>query len=294
MIRRVAVVAALAVVLAGCSAFAPTDGATTPRETVTPLPVPTDTPASGDAFAPPPGVAANGSVSPSALGAAHRRALDGRSFTWSVDHERRDLETGVTVDAVSKHLRVGSDGSYLFRTVRSPDRHQSLYAGDSGAYSRTVLGNTSTVRRLANAVDYRNYLTTSRSLQVHLLTEGANVARVEEGGQTFYRLHVTSPPPRVRDGHPKQTVRNYSATAYVTPAGLVASLVVRYDYELRADHVAVSLRADYGRVGETTVTRPEWATGTERDRAATATERPTSNATGTAPPQTDATPSEDR
>ncbi|WP_436923434.1 hypothetical protein [Halosimplex amylolyticum] len=275
MTRRFALAVALAVTLAGCSAFGPAGDAGTPRETVTPLSVPTETPAPGESLSPPPGVAANGSISPSVVGAAHRRALVDRSFTWTVEYERRDLDAGVTVDAVSKRLRVGSDGSYVIRTVRADDQRQALYADETGAYSRTVLGNVSMVHHLADAIDYRDYLTTTRSVQIYLGTEGASVSRVELDGRTFYRLHVTAPPPRVDDGHPKQTVRNYSATAYLTPAGLVRSLVVRYDYELRADRVEVFLRADYERVDETTVTRPAWAVEPDRNRSASAIHAPT-------------------
>ncbi|MFC7193686.1 hypothetical protein ACFQL4_01975 [Halosimplex aquaticum] len=238
--------------------------------------MPTDTTAPGEALSPPPGVAANGSISPTALGAAHRRALANRSFTWSVEYERRDLNAGVTVDAVSKRLRVGRDGSYLFRTERSPGHRDALYANGTDAYARTVLGNASTVRHLASVIDYRNYLTTTRSLRRYLPTRGASVARVERGGQTFYRLHATAPARGIRDGHPKLTIHNYSATAYLTPAGFVRSLVVSYDYQLRTDRVAVALRADYGRVGETTVDRPEWATesrGARRDGDRSSDER---------------------
>ncbi|MFC7140079.1 hypothetical protein ACFQMA_09565 [Halosimplex aquaticum] len=297
MSRRFAAAAALAVVLAGCSAFAPTGDAGTLAETVTPLSVPTDTTAPGEALSPPPGVAANGSISPTALGAAHRRALANRSFTWSVEYERRDLNAGVTVDAVSKRLRVGRDGSYLFRTERSPGHRDALYANGTDAYARTVLGNASTVRHLASVIDYRNYLTTTRSLRRYLPTRGASVARVERGGQTFYRLHATAPARGIRDGHPKLTIHNYSATAYLTPAGFVRSLVVSYDYQLRTDRVAVALRADYGRVGETTVDRPEWATESRGERAATATGLPTNGSSGPAPlpatrSRTDPAPSE--
>lgn len=227
MARRLTLVAMLAVALAGCNTVpSATDaGATDP---VTPLSVPSDTPAPASDFSGPPGIAANGSVDPTALGRAHRAALGERSFTWTVEFDQRALDAGVRVDGVEKHLRVGSDGAYFIRTKRSVRERQLLYAADNRTYSRVVLDNRS-------------------------------IDRVDRRGQRFYRIHVTRPPAALRDGHPKQTIHNYTATAYVTPDGLVRALVVRYDYTLRDDHLEVTLRAEYDDLGETTVEPPTWA-----------------------------------
>ena len=239
MARRLTLVAMLAVALAGCNAVpSATDAGA--EDPVTPLSVPSDTPAPGSDFSAPPGIAANGSVDPSALGRAHRAALGERSFTWTVEFEQRALDAGVRVDGVEKRLRVGSNGSYLIRTQRSVRERQLLYAGDNRTYSRVVLNNRS-------------------------------IDPVDRRGQRFYRIHVTTPPAALRDGHPKQTIHNYTATAYITPDSLVRALVVQYDYTLQDDHLEVTVRAEYDNLGETTVEPPDWAGAAVGGPANTAT-----------------------
>ncbi|MFB6140676.1 MAG: hypothetical protein ABEJ26_09610 [Halosimplex sp.] len=267
MVRRHALVAMVALSLTGCSALSPA-GPATPSETVTPLRVPTET-AEPD-LAPPPGVSGNGSVSPGALARAHRRALGNRSLTWTVEFVQRDREAGAVIDGVTKRLQVGSGGTYRLRTAGIANQSQTLYVDGTGTYVRTVINDASVTRRLENSIGYRNYLTTGRSLHRYLETADASVSRVRRRGRPYYRVLVTAPPPALADGHPKQTVHNYTATAYVTPEGLVRTLVVRYDYSLRSDRVAVSIRTGYDRVGRTTVERPDWAA--EPARGATATD----------------------
>lgn len=279
MVRRLALVAAVAVVLAGCSAFPQSGSTTTPAETVTPVSVPTDTPDPGAGLDLPPGVSANGTVDPAALGRAHRVALRDRSFTWQAAYEQRDLDTDSIIDGVDKRMQVGDGGAYWLRTERSESEYQMLYADETGSYTRLVLNNRSADRYLENAIDYRHYLTMPGSLHAYLSTDAASVTPATVGDRTYVRVHLTSPPPTIRGRHPKQTVHNYTATAYVTPEGLVRTLVVSYDYTLRADHIAVSLRIDYDRFGETTVEQPAWASAMERNR--TATPAPTATPTST-------------
>ncbi|WP_459194656.1 DUF7537 family lipoprotein [Halosimplex sp. J119] len=261
MTRRVALAVVFAVALAGCGAFAPTGDAGAPEETVTPLPVPTDT-ATSESLSPPPGVAANGSVWPSVIAAAHHRALADRSFTWTLEYERRDVDAGVAVDSISKRMQVDGDRSYLIRTNRSSARRAALYADEAGTYSREVRNDSTSVRHVPNLTDYRTHLATAQSLRAYLTTADASVSRVERRGEPYYRVHVTVLPVPIRANHPKQTIHNYSATAYLTPEGRVGALIVRYDYTFGTDHVGVSLRTRYDRVGGTTVTRPDWANET--------------------------------
>ena len=282
MVRTLAVVAALAVAMAGCSAVAPTDDGDRPSTTVTPAPVPSDTATATPDPSLPPGVYANGSVSPGALGLAHAEALRGESFTWRVEYERRGRDDGAVVDSVSKRMRVATNGSYLLRTDRSTGERQTVYAGETGTYLRSVFENVSTERELDYEFDHRRHLLTPQSLYRYLPSDSATVTRVRRGDRLFYRVHVTTPPLGVSERHPKQTVENYSATAYLTPEGLVRTLVVRYDYRLRDEEVSLSLRTEYRRVGETTVERPDWATELARASA--------SGSTATATPSTTESP----
>ncbi|PSP63661.1 hypothetical protein BRC79_11080 [Halobacteriales archaeon QH_8_67_27] len=289
MVRTLAVVAALAVAMAGCSAVVPTDNGGRPSTTATPAPVPGDTATATPDPSLPPGVYANGSVSPGALGLAHDEELRGQSFTWRVEYERRNRDDGAVVDSVSKRMRVGPDGSYLLRTERSTGERQTVYAGETGTYLRSVFENVSTERELDYEFDHRRHLLTPQSLYRYLPSDSATVTRVRRGDRLFYRVHVTTPPLGVSNRHPKQVVRNYSATAYLTPEGLVRTLAVRYDYRLRGEAVSLSLRTEHRRVGETTVERPDWAAELARASASgstttatrSTTESPSGTVTGT-------------
>ncbi|WP_436931369.1 hypothetical protein [Halosimplex halobium] len=272
MVRRLALVAALAVTLAGCSALAPGDAGPAPPETVTPMPVQTDTPATTPT--PPPGIAPNGSVSPGTLARAHFAALDGRSFEWRLNYSRTvrapgDGTADATVDIAARRLRVDADGSYLLTRRMTGTAGGAVYADDTGRYVRSSLANGSGYRVGGGDPDHRHYLRTGQTLGRYFPVDGASVSPVERDGRTYYRVHVTAPPSTITDGHAKQTITDYTATAYVTTGGLVRAVVVEYEYALRGDEVTVSLRSAYRGVGETDVSRPDWVA--ERPDGGTAT-----------------------
>lgn len=262
MTRRLALVALVAVVLAGCSVFSPSPDASAPAETVTPAPVPTDAGTDEPNMSLPPGVAADGSLSPADLAAAHYDALGGRSFAWTQEYERGAPAAESAATTVSRRLLVGSDGSFRFDRRLSADRRGAVYADESGTYVRSRIENASERRYHERRFDYRRYLPTQQTLTRYLPTEGASVSRVDRRGREYLRIHATSPPATVRNGHAKQTVHNYTATAYVTPEGVVRSVVVRYEYTLRDDRIAVSIRENYEAIDGTTVERPDWVTET--------------------------------
>jgi uncharacterized protein YceK len=284
MARTIAVVAALAVAMAGCSTVVPADAGERPSATVTPAPVPTDTATAERDLSLPPGVDADGSVSAGALWMAHNGVVREQSFTWQVEYERRNRDTGAVVDSVSKHMRVDANGSYLLQTERSTRERKTVYAGETGTYLKNVFENVSTERELDYEFGHRRHLLTPQSLYRYLSADSATVTEMRRGDHTFYRIHVTAPPVGVNERHPDQVVRNYSATAYLTPEGLVRTLVVRYDYRLRGEDVSLYLRTEYRQVGETAVERPDWAAELARAPAPGSTATPTPSAAG----QTDA------
>ncbi|QLH84729.1 DUF7537 family lipoprotein [Halosimplex pelagicum] len=287
MDRRLALVAALAVALAGCSALSPGDAGPTPTETVTPLAVPTDAPT--ETLSPPPGIAADGAVSPGALVRAHFAALGDRSFTWRLDYRRSvdrsapvggETASNATVDVAERRLRAASDGSYRLTRRMTGAAGDTVYADDTGRYVRGARSNGSGYRVGDGEPDYRHHLRTGQTVVRYFSVNASTVSTVEREGRTYYRVHVTSPPRTLTEGHAKQTIRDYAATAYVTPEGLVRTVAVEYEYRLRDDRVAVSLRSEYRAVGDTEVPRPGWVTD-PADRG-TATVRPTTAATTTA------------
>lgn len=300
MVRRLALVALVAVALAGCSALAPDDAARTPTDAVTPMAVPTDTP--GETLSPPPGVAANGSVSPGALTRAHFAALGDRSFRWRLDYRRsvdRSAPVGgetapnASVDVAERRLRVGDDGSYRLTRRMTGMVGGTVYADDTGRYVRGLRSNGSGYRVGSGGPDYRHYLRTGQTLGRYFSVDGSTVSTVARDGRTYYRVHVTTPP-RTLGGHAKQRVTNYAATAYVTPAGLVRAVAVEYEYTITDDRVTVSLRSEYRGVGETDLSRPDWVAdlvdgGTATTATAEAATPPTGAPTPTVGPPTGTT-----
>jgi hypothetical protein len=279
MVRRLAVVAVLVVALAGCSALSGGSGGATPpsTETVTPMPLPTDTPV--ETLSPPPGLAPNGSVAPGALLRAHYAALDGRSFTWRLDYRRSVEASGppesaaasnATVDVAERRLRVAANGSYHLTRRMTGTNGGAVYADDTGTYVLSGRANGSAYRSAGGELDYRHYLRTAQTLGRYFSVEWATLSTVERDGRTYYRIHVTHPPQTLVDGHAKQTITDYAATAYVTRDGLIRALAVEYEYRLGDDRVTVSLRSEFRAVGATTVTRPEWVAELTGDRTATA------------------------
>ncbi|WP_436906882.1 DUF7537 family lipoprotein [Halosimplex marinum] len=292
MVRRLAVVAVLAVALAGCSALSGGGGGATPAstDTVTPMAVPTDTPV--ETLSPPPGVAPNGSVAPGALLRAHYAALDGRSFGWRLDYRRSVEASGppaaaaasnATVDVAERRLRVAANGSYRLTLRTTGATGGAVYADDTGTYTRTARANGSAYRSAGGELDYRHYLRTAQTLGRYFSVEAATLSTVERDGRTYYRVHVTHPPRALTNGHAKQTITDYAATAYVTRDGLIRALAVEYEYRLRDDLVTVSLRSEFRAVGATTVTRPEWVAELTGDRTATATPTTPSGTPATTP-----------
>ncbi|ELZ27012.1 hypothetical protein C475_08756 [Halosimplex carlsbadense 2-9-1] len=300
MARWLALVALFVVALAGCSALAPDDAGPTPAETVTPVAVPADTPT--ETLSPPPGVAANGSVSPGALIRAHFAALDDRSFTWRLDYRRSvdrsapvggETASNVSVDVAERRLRVADDGSYRLTRRMTGMVGGTVYADDTGRYVRGARSNGTGYRVGTGEPSYRHYLRTGQTLGRYFPVEGSAVSTVARDGRTYYRVHVTAPPRTLAEGHAKQTITDYAATAYVTPEGLVRAVVVEYEYTLTDDRVAVSFRSEYRGVDETDLARPDWVAdliddgGTATPGATTTT---TQSPTATADAATDTSP----
>ena len=282
MVRRLAVVAVLAVALAGCSSFSPGEPGPTRTATVTPIAVPTDTDA--EQLSPPPGIAPNGSVAPGALVRAHYAALDDRSFTWRLEYRRsvdesapigEETATNATVDTAERRLRVAANGSYHLVRRMTGMTGGAVYADDTGKYVRNTLGSGSGYRSTGGELDYRHYLRVGQTLGRYFSVEASAVSTVEREGRTYYRVHVTDPPRALTEGHVKQTITDYGATAYVTGDGLVRTLAVEYGYTLGDDRVDVSLRSEYRAVDATTLERPDWVAalvgGDRRTRTATPT-----------------------
>jgi hypothetical protein len=122
-----------------------------------------------------------------------------------------------------------------------------------------------------------------RAIQWYLSDIEFAVTSVEREGTRLYRLYSPpsrAPPAVTTDQRVKANVWNYTATAYVTPAGFVRTMIVDYELTSRPVRGFVSLRVEYTAVGETTVSRPEWVPAASR-RTATSSSTVESGAPGT-------------
>ncbi|WP_135365332.1 hypothetical protein [Halosimplex halophilum] len=293
--RAVVVVALVA--LAGCSIVADGGNPEGPAETLTPAPVPTTAPTDTAAPSPlPPGVMTRGTISPGALAAAHVRAVSGRSYVWT---ERR------------RTLTAAGDGNWT--VARNRTRTVRLEDGDTYRWSRSrrvvwtgltltyrpaidryADGDTRYVREAdADGPIYRARPATNDS-QVLALVAANRVqsylslrnASVSVGGVDGERRYwVESRGAGVVDG---EYAANYSVGAVVTPDGFVRRLSVTYTTERRGTPTRVEYEYAYRRVGNVSVSPPDWlpearaAVGGENRSAATAPTTTAGTATTTA------------
>jgi cell division septation protein DedD len=291
--RPVALVVAL-VVLAGCGAVPfGGDSPATPRETLTPVPVPattdqsrTDTPVDR-----PPGVD-GARLDVVRLRGAHESALTSESYIWDLDYDVREHSRTETMfnEGFQRRVFVQRDRFLVEQVEDGRALEQSLFVDDSGGYLRVVQDNETERNALPDPGELGDYELGGQLVERFLTGMSPNVTRVQRDGQTYYRLYDESWIPATLE-RLATDVQNYRVTAYVTPEGFVRSMVVRYERTWDSGGETVSIRFDYSAVGETTVERPEWVSGlsvptpTPEPSEQVTTQRPpagTPTATGTA------------
>jgi hypothetical protein len=241
------------VTLAGCG-VAPLGGgsADTPDETLTPVPVPaTETPAktSGES---PPGVTEDG-VDPERLRRAHEAFLEGRSYEWELTYNQSG--TLLQRSEFTRRAVVVGDRFFVEQEDCTSPVTESLFVDDSGGYLRVVEHNKTRTETLQSPGDTRDYVPTGQLVERHLGGANPNVSTVERDGETYYRIHVTTPTPSARA---LADVTEYRVTAYVTPAGFVTSMTVRYDRPRGDSLKTVSFRYNYHGLDGTTLSEPNW------------------------------------
>lgn len=255
------------VVLAGCSIVADGGDPEGPAETLTPAPVPTTGPTDTAAPSPlPPGVTTGGTISPSALATAHVREVTGRSYVWA---ERR------------RTLTATGDGNWT--EARNRTRTVRLEAGDTYRWSRSrrvvwtglTLGYQPALERYADGerryvreqdVDGPLYrarpatndsqilaLVAANRIQSYLSLRNVSVSVGRIDGQRRY--WVESRGGGVVDG---EYAANLSVGAVVTPDGFVRRISVSYTTERRGTPTRIEYEFAYQRVGNVTVSPPEW------------------------------------
>ncbi|WP_277552805.1 hypothetical protein [Halobaculum limi] len=254
---RLAVLACLCLVVAGCSGGAPGGEPRTVNPALAETPTASPTPDASDL---PPGVS-EARVDLQTLLATHQSALSDRSLTHDLD--RRYVTPNGTVRA---HVveRTRADPIRLYRTT--------TVEGDWGANVATVGGNRSvwrndtlTVQRFdgdaASVVvdtevpSRRGYDATGASTLADLLGPYtlAYDGTVTRDGQTLHRLtlgDVREPSVPLR--------RNLTVSVFVTPSGIVDAATVRYRTTEFGPTVWVTAQFGLSNVSATTVPRPAW------------------------------------
>lgn len=239
---RLAVVV-LVVVLAGCGSIAGDAGQDqTAAETLTPVPVPEETPEPASL---PPGVTGDGVPNSNALFGAHLSALEGESYTLRVRIANDD--------EVSTHLfRVESQHRYLRSSLLGGyGQNVTSFTDGERVYIRSEFDGVPNYAR--GNVTERPTSHTVRLSKVFLRLEDAEVAKVLRDGEIHYRIRGRY------DEHPRaQSLKDFSVHAVVSQEGLIRSLTASYTVEGSGGPTNVTRAFEYTEVGTTTVERPDW------------------------------------
>ena len=269
----------LAVAFAGCSSLPIANGPAESRETVTPAPVPeTSTDAGSSAIqrpqgmSLPPGVSADGSVNTTELLCANNRYLVNRSHTLVSSYVLNDTRPDEPTQRGTGTIRV--DGERVRYEFGEPGRETGnvTYFDSTGQYERRVSNGTVTTRYVANDTTpmVRTVPAYPFVFETELEPPNVTVETVERDGEPLYRVHVPEDPT------PEPHRRNYTATLYVTPSGVLRSLFVldsvyvgdALEGDGTSDYNVVRDRYTVRGVGETTVPEPAWVRTLKRNLTA--------------------------
>jgi len=286
------VAVAVVILLAGCGSA--TGPAPPETPTVTPAPVPTpptgtSTPAatpspsvtSTPAASPerdsalPPGMTRSGIVNLSALVRGHRSALAGRSYRV-ISTVNRSTPAGW--ERSHRVVRVDGDRVHLVERTRANGTDASTlieYTDGQAGYVRCErAGGVGPCRTgPPSAVDgdaAGTVLALLSGSESRLVGTESRVAGAGRDGETLrHRVVVTGTPAAIGSPYGVVEVRNYSATAFVAPSGLVTGLEASYEVLAGGHRTRVSVRLRFTDFGTVRVTPPPWYDPDEADASAT-------------------------
>jgi hypothetical protein len=269
-------------VLAGCGGMGPGPGGgadPTSSPGVTAAPVP------GGEGRGPAGVVDGRVRDPRALATAHARALEGRSFTLVSEREAR-YTNGTLRGRLRLRATLAADRGYRADVVTAgpaapvflgrPPATATFWSNGDGLYLRKLTRRNTTVfnrftprqggaggwRYWVRTVPFggqqatptRFYTSVFRSVPVQLAereqTNGSD-------GPVVYRF-VGRGLERQQFDEDLTNVRKVRLNATVTQQGLVRSLSLRYVGDIDGATVRVTQTVRYSRIGDTSVSRPEW------------------------------------
>lgn len=226
-----------------------------------------------------PGLDEDGIADLTTLATAHRRAVQGRSYTLRIDYRGPSEEDPTTT--VHRDVDITVDGREYVAVTAVEGANgtpvETVYHDRSGWYVARAVGGNVTYRRVG-AGDGGPYGVpdpgvTGRTLVNRYLTtpETRIDGTAERNGRTFYRVVGRGKP----FGFGGEDVANYTVTALVGPDGFVVHLTATYTRTLDEREDEVSRRVEvapgsdpwrvevtreftYGWIDATTVGPPTW------------------------------------
>jgi len=274
--RSAAVALAVVVALSGCAGFT-----TSQTPTVTPAPLPDETPSETGPASLAPGLTEDGIDDALTLSTTHFSLLRNSSYTALSDRTVHETD-GTFRRERQETMRV--DRNRMYRSVEAggPNR--------SGRYTRIESWRNGSLYLVAATDDrgtgysdrssgehgnwlYGVHQTVPASQQLFTLLQSLETDTTGKTPNGSFRVRATGiEDQRALDRLVLGTgVRNVSFEAIVTPEGLLQSYEFRYDVDRSGRTVRVVRRLRYRNVGSTTVDRPPWY-----DEALNATD-PTAN-----------------
>jgi hypothetical protein len=238
----------------------------------------------------PPGVI-EGYLDVWSLSRAHAAAVEGRSYQLVIRHSGSEaLDGDHRWSGAWQRAVVGSGETWLYSTIgytaETPSRHVQYteYADGEFVYRRTGMSEGPEFDQRQARIDAADGPHTDRAqryLLRYLRTTEVSVDR-PSWDPDRYRLIATGRPIGV-DGD----VSNYTATAFVSPAGFVSTLTVEYTLDSGDETGTVRFRLEYATVDRAQVRPPGWydeaRNATAMDAGATNVTTGTTNVTaGTA------------
>lgn len=254
--RLVVVTLCLATALAGCGGLGADQRE---RSTLSPAPVPTETPV---------GLSADG-IDADALAATHESVLLGTNYTVRVTE--RFVANGTVRREATRRRRVavGARAYSIARTERTDQFPSTAIGSDIGywfsgnaTYERIGRGDSARYRRYPGGppgplLDPTSHVGIAQIVGAFELRPSGET----DGSRRFASTELVTPA-TVPTPNFVGTPRNASLTVRVAPAGYVRSYRLRYEANTSATDGRIRVRRDvaFSNVGTTTVTAPEWVT----------------------------------
>jgi len=237
--------------------------------TVTPAPVlddPTQTPSRVSPKELPPGVSPTGTIDAERLIRAHRQQLDGKSYTWTYIHIRTHRQSNERYVTRSRRVEVDETAMLVVSSgFLPPPENRTVYLTEQNGYQRTSVSEPEVINETRGD---RSYVFT-KNVELILSTVEYRVDFHERNGQQYTRLYAS-----MRNNSQtaiESRTGNRSITAYITPEGLIQTLIIVYS----DSNVQVSDRFEYSDVGETVVSRPDWVADLSKSTGAAPSRTPT-------------------